>query len=426
MDCGGPADMICFPTTMLVGDREVLQAWPQEAETSAASVESPQSMRAFLARLTRTGELRTLEAPSRPISKSPPASPRQGTARRLLSSADARRTAIRHAGRRQSSEFPAPLRRRARLRAARNPKEADRGDRKTAPAQCSRTAPCQETAVSDPDLEQLLPIPRFFEKESGRYITAGAIVARDTVSGVTNLSIARVMPLGGSRAFVGIAPNHHLAIMARAARARGAMLDIAVCIGNHPAFCRGLSLSRSRRRRTSDRRRPSRRAARRRAMRFLRPIVPHIANVCSRDSSTRASLSRKARSANITACTKLRRRDRRELLAFDASPRCVVSGCSAGLSSRTLLARRRRHRGRHRPRRTGRCASFREVAVGLGGAGRFHAVVSMSAPSPERLVRPCLPLGGSQPSQASDRRRRRCGPVGSCPSGMGPRYTDEG
>ena len=80
-----------------------------------------------------------------------------------------------------------------------------------------------------------LPIPRFFEKEGGPYITAGCIIARDKVSGHTNLSIARLMPLGGNRAFVGIAPNHHLAILARAAHARGEKLDIAICIGNHPA-----------------------------------------------------------------------------------------------------------------------------------------------------------------------------------------------
>ena len=35
--------------------------------------------------------------------------------------------------------------------------------------------------------------------------------------------------------FVGIAPNHHLAVLARQAHARGETLDIAVCIGNHPA-----------------------------------------------------------------------------------------------------------------------------------------------------------------------------------------------
>jgi 4-hydroxy-3-polyprenylbenzoate decarboxylase len=41
--------------------------------------------------------------------------------------------------------------------------------------------------------------------------------------------------LGGPKAFIGIAPNHHLAVLARAAAARGEKLDIAVTIGNHPA-----------------------------------------------------------------------------------------------------------------------------------------------------------------------------------------------
>ncbi|MGH6701801.1 MAG: UbiD family decarboxylase [Bradyrhizobium sp.] len=97
------------------------------------------------------------------------------------------------------------------------------------------SAPCQQHIVAEPSLITELPIPHFFEKEVGPYITAGAIVARDGVSGFTNLSIARLMPLDGNRAFVGIAPNHHLAVLARAARARGEKLDIAVCIGNHPA-----------------------------------------------------------------------------------------------------------------------------------------------------------------------------------------------
>ncbi len=97
------------------------------------------------------------------------------------------------------------------------------------------SAPCQEEVVVDPALIDELPIPRFFEHERGPYITAGAIVAKDRRTGQTNLSIARLMPLGGNRAFVGIAPNHHLAVLARQAHARGETLDIAVCIGNHPA-----------------------------------------------------------------------------------------------------------------------------------------------------------------------------------------------
>jgi 2,5-furandicarboxylate decarboxylase 1 len=95
--------------------------------------------------------------------------------------------------------------------------------------------PCQAIAEEHPDLAHL-PIPRWFEHEGGPYITAGCIVARDPETGERNWSIARVRPLGGSRALVGIAPNHHLAVAARAARERGVRLPIAVTVGNHPAL----------------------------------------------------------------------------------------------------------------------------------------------------------------------------------------------
>jgi 2,5-furandicarboxylate decarboxylase 1 len=99
----------------------------------------------------------------------------------------------------------------------------------------AENGPCQEVVHEHPDLAEL-PIPRFFEHEGGPYITAGCIVARDPETGERNWSIARVRPLGGSRALVGIAPNHHLAVAARAARERGGLLPIAVTIGNHPAL----------------------------------------------------------------------------------------------------------------------------------------------------------------------------------------------
>jgi 2,5-furandicarboxylate decarboxylase 1 len=95
-------------------------------------------------------------------------------------------------------------------------------------------APCQVVVESTPDLARL-PVPWFFEHETGPYVTAGAIVARDPEGGRANLSIARVKPLGGARAMVGIAPNHHLAVLGRAAAERGETLPIAVTIGNHPA-----------------------------------------------------------------------------------------------------------------------------------------------------------------------------------------------
>lgn len=95
-------------------------------------------------------------------------------------------------------------------------------------------APCQEVVESQPDLGAL-PIPTFFEHETGPYLTAGIIAARDLQTGQANLSYARLKPLGGNRAFIGIAPNHHLAVMARRAAERSQALPIAVTLGNHPA-----------------------------------------------------------------------------------------------------------------------------------------------------------------------------------------------
>jgi 4-hydroxy-3-polyprenylbenzoate decarboxylase len=94
--------------------------------------------------------------------------------------------------------------------------------------------PCQAVAVDAPDLA-VLPVPKFFAHESGRYVTAGAVVARSLETGAANLSVARLKLLGGNRVMIGIAPNHHLAALAREAAARGQTLPIAVTIGHHPA-----------------------------------------------------------------------------------------------------------------------------------------------------------------------------------------------
>lgn len=94
-------------------------------------------------------------------------------------------------------------------------------------------APTQEVIHEGPlDLPSLLPAPTWFERESGPYITAGVIVAKDPETGRRNVSIARLRLDGGGRVMAGIAKNHHLNILADKAAEMGRALPIAVAIGN--------------------------------------------------------------------------------------------------------------------------------------------------------------------------------------------------
>jgi 2,5-furandicarboxylate decarboxylase 1 len=88
---------------------------------------------------------------------------------------------------------------------------------------------------ADIDLARLLPVPTWFEREAGPYITAGVIVAKGPDTGRRNVSIARLRLEGGARLMAGIARNHHLYLLAEKAQALGRPLEIAVAIGNHSA-----------------------------------------------------------------------------------------------------------------------------------------------------------------------------------------------
>lgn len=95
-------------------------------------------------------------------------------------------------------------------------------------------APVQAREITDGVLAHL-PVPTFFAKETGPYITAGVMVARDPETGLGNASFARLKVLGPTEALIGIAPNHHLSMMAGKAAAMGKPLPFAVVIGAHPA-----------------------------------------------------------------------------------------------------------------------------------------------------------------------------------------------
>jgi 4-hydroxy-3-polyprenylbenzoate decarboxylase len=103
----------------------------------------------------------------------------------------------------------------------------------TTPAPAGEPAPAQQ--VVEPANLGALPVPTFFEKETGAYITAGVILVQDVVSGERNLSFARFKVLDERRAMLGVSPNHHLGRMAQRAAEADVDLPIAVAIGTHPA-----------------------------------------------------------------------------------------------------------------------------------------------------------------------------------------------
>jgi len=95
-------------------------------------------------------------------------------------------------------------------------------------------AAAQEVVHRDVDLLKLLPIPKHNEHDSGPYITAALLVARNPKTAIQNVSIHRCQVSGPDRIGVLLLPRHthHYFRMAEEA---GEALEIALVIGVHPA-----------------------------------------------------------------------------------------------------------------------------------------------------------------------------------------------
>jgi 2,5-furandicarboxylate decarboxylase 1 len=96
------------------------------------------------------------------------------------------------------------------------------------------TAPVQEIVHREVDLLRQLPIPKHNEHDSGPYITAALLIARNPKTGIQNVSIHRCQVSGPDRIGVLLLPRHtkHYFRMAEEA---GEALEIALVIGVHPA-----------------------------------------------------------------------------------------------------------------------------------------------------------------------------------------------
>src|ERR1700759_1987407 len=97
-----------------------------------------------------------------------------------------------------------------------------------------KTAPAQEIVHEKVDLLKQLPIPKHNELDSGPYITAALLIARNPKTGIQNVSIHRCQVSGPDRIGVLLLPRHTLHYF-RMAEEAGEGLEIALGIGVHPA-----------------------------------------------------------------------------------------------------------------------------------------------------------------------------------------------
>ena len=93
-------------------------------------------------------------------------------------------------------------------------------------------APVKQVVTKSVNLYDL-PIPVHHEKDSGQYITAGVVVAKDAVTGQRNVSIHRLQVSDPNHLGVLLLPRHLMALQ-RAAEKAGHPLDVAICIGLDP------------------------------------------------------------------------------------------------------------------------------------------------------------------------------------------------
>jgi UbiD family decarboxylase len=91
----------------------------------------------------------------------------------------------------------------------------------------------------NPDLTKL-PVLTHYEKDPGPYITSGIVVARSPDGKFQNSSIHRLLVLDKTRMAIRIVPRHLYALHKEAIR-QDKDLQIAVCIGNHPAVLAGVN-----------------------------------------------------------------------------------------------------------------------------------------------------------------------------------------
>jgi 2,5-furandicarboxylate decarboxylase 1 len=98
-------------------------------------------------------------------------------------------------------------------------------------------APAQENVLREGfDLGRLLPVLQHTAADSGRFITAGVVIARDPETNIYNASYHRLELIGPTRTAIKLDYGRHLRLAFERAKRLGVSLPVAVCIGTDVAL----------------------------------------------------------------------------------------------------------------------------------------------------------------------------------------------
>jgi UbiD family decarboxylase len=112
----------------------------------------------------------------------------------------------------------------------------EREDRILAPTLTTGPAPCQEIVLTGEQIDLCaLPILRHYERDGGRYVTAGLQVAKDPTTGIRNVSIHRMLLLDSRHVTVFAPLGRHLRTIIERWHERGEPAPVATAIGPEPA-----------------------------------------------------------------------------------------------------------------------------------------------------------------------------------------------
>lgn len=85
----------------------------------------------------------------------------------------------------------------------------------------------------EPNLGEI-PVPTYYKKDGGAYITAGVVIAKDPETGIRNASIHRMLVSGKNKLGIRIVPRN-LYTYYKKAEEMDKPLEVAIAIGMHPA-----------------------------------------------------------------------------------------------------------------------------------------------------------------------------------------------